>query len=388
MRRTTLVILAITCILTGCISTPTNDTYTPEAVEVRPGVYVANDASALSLPTEGYDIYVIGEEHGVHESNILFLEYLKTLHEQIGLRDIILEAPSYEEEKVNEYLCGATSTLPSDSRNAFFEILPAVREFNKTLPEDEKIRVHFVEADNIAWVVHMHLQALKKEIGVSARNIEIPALDEFREWSEEDMMRVVDHLIEVAESNAVLHELEMVETSIRRLFVKSGKAEIRESIITQNIQYVLGELDGAPVLALYGYWHAQKSQGAFGGYHIRPWAQRLMESGISVYSVSATGIKGEKWDFYSSTRSTVICKDPNQIVFADSTTLGDIFDGNPDYDIVYVDLLREENASVRTSGDLGGIINVPSHTLVREFFDGLVVFREVSPEVKPKELEK
>jgi hypothetical protein len=170
----------------------------------------------------------------------------------------------------------------------------------------------------------------------------------------------------------------MVRASVRG-FISSKivKSQIREETTAQNIRYVLKELDGAPVLALYGGAHAQKRPTPT--YGVRSWTQHLVESGINVYSVYTTGIRGESWDPYVSTGSITFSKNPDQIVFSDGTTLGDIFDGNPNYNIVYIDLRSEANKFVKTSGDLGGIVYLPSHTIVREIYDGLIIFREVTP---------
>ena len=44
-RKNYLVILIVACVLMGCISTSPKD-----VIEIRLGVYVTNDANALSLP--------------------------------------------------------------------------------------------------------------------------------------------------------------------------------------------------------------------------------------------------------------------------------------------------------------------------------------------------
>jgi hypothetical protein len=64
--------IVIILLLTGCITGPSQNETTQEIIEVRSGVYLTNNTSALPLPIGGYDLYVIGEEHGIHEIKTLF----------------------------------------------------------------------------------------------------------------------------------------------------------------------------------------------------------------------------------------------------------------------------------------------------------------------------
>lgn len=75
-------------VIVGCIAQP---------YQVRRGVYAVNELKELPLPTSGYDLYTIGEIHGVREIHDLFLSYMDTLHTKAGLQDIALElSPTYE----------------------------------------------------------------------------------------------------------------------------------------------------------------------------------------------------------------------------------------------------------------------------------------------------
>lgn len=380
MRRTTLVILAITCILTGCISTPTNDTYTPEAVEVRPDVYVANDASALPFPTSGYDVYVIGEEHGIHEIQQLFLEYMKILHEQIGLRDIIIEESQYAEKMINEYVLGHTETLWTIT-GYVPEFLQTLRVLNQSLSDNEKIHVHAVDICPHLPTIHEHLQVLQKEIGALADHIQIPPLGEFEKWSRDDTLVLVDTFIEVAESDSIINKLATARASIQCLYF-ADRAElripIREETIARNVEYVLKELNNAPVLALYGDWHAKKHHSMNSHPYESPWAQRLTETGVKICSICAMGLEGARWNsFYRRTSS--VHKDPNRILFDDGSTLADILDEVPDYNIVYINLQLEANKSLKVNFDRSTWVLFNQNVPAGEIFDGLVIFREITP---------
>lgn len=353
MRKNCLVVLIAVCVLTGCIGT------SPKSiVEVRPGVYVTNDASALPLPTSGYDIYLIGELHGTHETHQLFLDYLKMLHEANGLQDIVLEAGQVYEREANKYVLGLIDDVSESEYKLSLcskaIVLGGVRALNETLPDDEKIRVHLVDVDYEIPAINAHLQALKEEIGPQAEDIQITW------WNSEDkMLALVDQLAEAAgDRETVLNELETVRSSIRCHF-HGGLPSIREERIAANIQYVLRELDGAPVLALYDVWHARKTTRL--APESQPWAERLTELGIKIYSVFPRGISG----FPAANIS------PELIQFTDGTTMSDIFDSSPDYDIVYVDLRLPANKTIAYSFEP----LVP----LSERFDGIILFREVTP---------
>ena len=372
MKKNYLVILIAACILTACISTTKK-----EVIEVRSGIYATNDVSNLPLPTSGYDIYVIGEEHGMQEIKILFLEYLKILHEATGLRDIILEWPRCYERAVNEYILGISEEVPYE-----YFIFDEIRALNESLPDDEKICIHMPDLDFYIQRIHEHLHDLEERIRTGS--VEIPPLDELDEWEEEAMLALVDHFVEVANDDSIINELETVSASIRFYFANLRiedrlASQIREETIAKNVQYLLEEIDGAPVLALYGDWHAQKHNAMvrYGAIDTcKPWVQLLTESGVSIYSVYTTGIEGNKRSSLSGNVVSVY-KDPDRIQFVDDTTMGDILDVHCDYNIVYVDLRLEDNANT-TLGD--GTLSPDFKDIpAGKIFDGLVMFREVSP---------
>jgi len=114
-ERSFLTILIGVSILVGCIRTSSEKNMTE--VEEYPGVYLTNDMSTLPISTSGYDIYLIGEYHGQEEVHLLFIEYLKILHEKIGLRDVILEANQHAEEEANAYILGESEEFPEDLWN-------------------------------------------------------------------------------------------------------------------------------------------------------------------------------------------------------------------------------------------------------------------------------
>jgi hypothetical protein len=211
--------------------------------------------------------------------------------------------------------------------------------------------VHLVDVDYEIPAIKAHLQALKEEIGPQAEDIQITW------WNSEDkMLALVDQLAEAAgDRETVLNELETVRSSIRCHF-HGGLPSIREERIAANIQHVLEDSDGAPVLALYGSGHTRKAT------RLAPesqlWTVRLIESGVKIYSVFTTGISKMS---------------PKLIQFTDGTTMSDVFDSRPDYDIVYVDLRLPANKTVTFSFYVDPPVPLP------EALDGIILFREVTP---------
>ena len=84
------------------------------AQELRPGVWAANDASALPLPLSGYQVYLIGEMHGVKENAAFFGPYLSKLNRAGGLRDVAIEEKPVYECDAQAYVEGRSSSMPTE----------------------------------------------------------------------------------------------------------------------------------------------------------------------------------------------------------------------------------------------------------------------------------
>jgi hypothetical protein len=363
---------------------------------VRPGVYVTSEFGALPLPVSGYDVYLVGEApHAFCQVCILTTEYLRLLHETIGLQDLILEEPQVYERSFNEFVLGKTDTLPSHSRR-WTGILLEVRTLNKRLPDAEKIRLHLLDVDRSSWEIHSHLQAVHEELGAAVEPIEIPSRYEFEEWSQDDMLALADQLVEAArDQQLILSELTTVQRSIEFIHAEppsqeeplSGRVRVglRESTIEGNIRHLLAALDGGSVLALYGAWHTQKRQSQSVYFFERPLALRLTESGVNVYSLFVTGIRGRVG--MGDENSMALRTDLHQIRFADDTTLGTVLETTPDHDLVYIDLRLETNAAIRLGvlaavnwAEAGRFVGTDyQDALAGNVYDGIVLFGEVTP---------
>jgi len=344
---------------------------------VQPGIYVAQHVYEIPLPTAGYRVYIIGEIHGISEVHQLTVEYLKMLY-ATGVRDIVLEESQGYDKAANEFVLGETETLISDLCLRS-DVLEAIRVFNQDLPHGEKVRVHLVDLDYSPVAVYAHLLNIRHRLGESAQHIVIPSLDEFQKWDESEMISLADRLASDSEkvTPQTLQELDTVRDSVHwfHLFTVGDittaappeAVSIRETRITQNIQYLLADLKDKPVLALYGAWHAQKKVGDDSLGQI-PWAQRLSEDGVKIHSIFAAGMYGTAFWRGKSDSPGV---HPDELLFPppEGISLEVVLSEIPDYDIVYIDLRVDTTSNLLwTSGERAS-----------DMYDGIILFREFSP---------
>src|SRR5580700_7538385 len=87
---------------------------TATAQELRPGVWAADDANALPLPLSGYQVYLMGEMHGVKENAALFGTYLSKLNTTGGLRDVAIEEKSVYDRDAQAYVEGRSNSIPAE----------------------------------------------------------------------------------------------------------------------------------------------------------------------------------------------------------------------------------------------------------------------------------
>ena len=351
------------------------------AMLVRPGIYIAESTSMLPLPTDGYRLFVIGEIHGIYEVRKLTIEYLQLLHESIGLRDLILELGPAFEGSANDYINEETNTLVP-SLCLYADILEGVRSLNQSYSKNERIRVHFVDVDYPLSAIYSHIRNIKERLGNTGEALVIPPLVEFLDWPESEMLALVDSIANAPGpvSIAITMELKTIRDSIRWYFlvVPSGDVllspppearAIREARIAQNIQNTLNDLGNAPVLALCGAGHAQKTLGTqeFGQ---EPWAQRLSESGVPIHAIFATGMYGTafwrgKTSHWGTHQDQILLPPP------DGISLEVVLDEAPNYHVVYIDLRLDTTASI--------LLPWQSDQKAGKLYDGIILFKEMSP---------
>ena len=76
------------------------------------GVFATNESSALPLPKSGYQVYLIGETHGIQETRTLLLAYLRLLYRASGLRDVVLEEDQAYQNAALDFTQGRRDDLP------------------------------------------------------------------------------------------------------------------------------------------------------------------------------------------------------------------------------------------------------------------------------------
>ncbi len=141
---------------------------------------------------------------------------------------------------------------------------------------------------------------------------------------------------------------------------------IREERITENIRHLLSDLEGKPVLALFGAGHAQK-QGD-GSLPTTPWAERLSEDGVEIYSLHATGLYGTAF-WRGTTFLPGIRTEAFLFLPPDGISLAAVLADVSDYEIIYIDSQEASN------------LIFPRGQHASELYDGMLFFREVSPMV-------
>lgn len=347
--------------------------------EVRLGIYMSNDPADFSFPTSGYDVYILGETHGNQEAKQVFQTYLKSLYENAGVRDVVLEEDQGYESDANAYVQGRTDTLPQ-GLCLRTDILGQIRKFNETISPDEKVTVHLVEVDSPLSVVYRHLIELHERLGAKAKSIQTPSLSEFESWSPRQFIDLLTELENAAAGQPdILHELRTVRLSFRWYTMGNDMdqgtgnqtfATMREQISTQNMQYLVTQLGGKPILAFYGAGHGTKAYTAPNlSEEDKSWGQRLNDSGIPVYTLYVLGVSGN--GFWRG-ESIEYPASLGEFQFEDGTFLPSLFESHPGTGILYADLRAEENVTIKSPSDR---MDIPAY----QVFDGLVIFKEFTP---------
>lgn len=268
--------------------------------ELRPGVWAGPDLSALPLPVSGYQVYLLGEQHGVKETEGLLAQYLARLYAGAGLRDVAFEEDAVYEREAEDFVNGKSSGLPETLclRAGFLQV---IRHFNEGRTGTGLVRVHLVDIDTPATAIRQHLLSIKERVAAAAA-LRVPDAMGIRKHG----LKVVDGLEKLPGAAPVSGELRTVRYSIiayqQGLEVGTGAPkgspylDAREEAISRNIQDLLHEQDCPAVLALYGSDHVSKAQRKDGGpgrdRPFEPMALRLQQSGVKVFSLVTYPLAG------------------------------------------------------------------------------------------------
>jgi hypothetical protein len=121
-----------------------------QAQPVRQGIWAERQVQALPLPTHGYQVYLVGELHGIDKNEEFELRYLNLLHKKIGLQDVAFEEKAVYEDQAQSYVDGRTDSLP-EALCLRAGILNGIKHMNAGLRSGERIRVHLTDIDSPAW---------------------------------------------------------------------------------------------------------------------------------------------------------------------------------------------------------------------------------------------
>ena len=104
---------------------------------------------------EKYPIILIGENHGIAKTFEIELFWIKYLNQNANVRDILLEEGYCDAQLVNRYLETGDMTIiekmMDNLKGTFahskeqYEFYKALYEYNKTLPQDKKLKVYGVD---------------------------------------------------------------------------------------------------------------------------------------------------------------------------------------------------------------------------------------------------
>ena len=341
------------------------------AQELRPGVWGGPDLSAFPLPVSGYDVYLIGETHGVKETVAILRQYLARLYERAGLRDVALEEkPAYQRE-AQAYIEGKLNDLP-EPLCLRAGILDALRSFNQGRKGSDLIQVRLVDIDLNPEPIRKHLLALKEAIPGSTA-IGVPGVGTIIARG----LETVAALARLTADRAILGELRTVDHSIRAYqqglevrsvsFKGSPYLDDREDAIMSNIADILHNEHRQAVLALYGNDHVSKVPLHNGGPRqdrdFPPLALRLERSGIKVFSVVTLPLTG-RW--YWRGQGGDLLWTASDGGFSNGDTFDRVLASAPGATFLYIDP-RQERAKL------------PTQDLTRSGADAFLLFAHGTP---------
>jgi hypothetical protein len=327
------------------------------------GMIATNDPSRLPLPASGYQIYLVGEAHGNQQTKAVLMGYLGRLYSESSLRDIFLEEDQAYEEEAQSFVTGKQDNLP-EGLCLRADILNCLREFNRGLPLDKKIRVHLVDVDSPEPTIRQHLVRLINKIGTSAENIKIP--DE--RLSLAGTGSIIERLAQLTSDRDILSGLRTVKQSLilydSGLRIHTGATEgnpldpVREEAITANLLDVLYAVQPGSLLGLYGAAHVPKGTRTFqdpkkGTLHFTPLSGRLERFGVSVYRTICYPLAGAGiWRQQSF--KLPVGPAASDFRLSSGETMQDVLGSAPDSEFFYMDLAKDVPPGIRIQAPLRG----------------------------------
>jgi hypothetical protein len=274
-----LVLLAAVCTASG-------------ASELRPGVWAGDAVGAM--PVSGYQVYLLGEMHGIQENVPILRAYLEALYRS-GVRDVAIEEDAVHEPAAQEYVTGRSDRIPPDLCLRA-NVLDAVRDFNKGRSPEAMVRIRLVDIDSPADAIRLHLERVRDRVDPK-HTTPLPKQSE----------AALAALRKLTTDPTALRDLRTIEHSIRALKLGfevglgqpkgSPYLDDREQAIAENLLDIAREPGSRGVLAFYGMDHVSKSMRRPNGEAaLAPMALRLVQAGLRVYSAMLFPLGG-KWSW-------------------------------------------------------------------------------------------
>jgi hypothetical protein len=271
-------ICAMTLAMIACSESA--DVTREELVSVTERDGVAFDEE--TIPAEVLDrlalnqVVVLGETHHLREHWAFVATVLQDLHSR-GFRQLLFEAPHMADWLFDDYVTGG-EIEPRWSPPGFYEKrLAAIREFNLTLPPEERIHVRAIDVNEEH---HGGAQAFRSQLVKAARHLpDSDVIDEFMK------VNVTQHTAEVEAIESLLTALEdqrdslidswgrswyaivveMAEVERASIDIRADRksddgraARAREDVIKELADARIGEVSGGTVINIGGH-HAQKA---------------------------------------------------------------------------------------------------------------------------------
>ena len=339
--------------------------------EVRPGVWAGRDASSLPLADSGYQVYLLGEMHGVREMEAIFGQYMSRLHASAGLRDVAIEEDAVYERDAQAYVEGKSNTI-REELCLRAGILKTIRRFNEGRAANGMIRVHLVDIDSPAAAIREHMLALKQQVA-GAASVRVPGVAAIKAQG----LKTVDELKRMTANAQILRELRTIQHSIRAwqqgLEVGTGQSkgspylDDREQAIASNMEDLLRNPAVPSLLALYGSDHVSRSRRKDGGANrdreFSPVALRLEQAGLRVFSLVVFPLSGS---YYWRGRGSQMLWTASDGALANGESLDRLLAAAHEPKLLYIDRKRER-------------VKLPSEDVSRFAVDAYLLIASATP---------
>lgn len=247
-------------------------------------------------------ILVLGEEHYVQEHQEFVAASLPALH-KLGYRTLLIEECQAYDPIIDAYTTGKTGEIPWRLKAMNGYLLDKAREFNATIPDNQKIRVAAIDinhggfSESIAWVknqidktdlIHVYTGPDEAQY-VNSLTALMGRLDSDRKklepiWSPEWYARVHEMV-----------EIEILSLPIRKWKNGEKDSEAREKIMIDLIDRRVAE-SSAKIVLNCGQTHAQKlGYSDWSNYNFKRLGEYIHHK-YNSYHIAFYGVKGFKRD--------------------------------------------------------------------------------------------